>query len=424
MRTMTRVIMAAAMLAALSQASRAADPVELGYATFLDPNNDSDPRVGAQARMIEAFEKQNPGIKIKIMLDPSGNNILRAAKTGAGSPDVARLTAFGLPEAVATGGLKPLDGYLAADKVSMTDWLIPFEQTKLNGHYWGMPQDFRIPILMYRKSLLSAAGVTPPTTWDEACAAGGKVAVGAVIGYAMPLGSSGGTGGAQALGEFVLSTVLAPDGKYFAPDGHAIAFSKATFVRAAQMFKDMYGKCKATPQTSVQFGYNEVHDGLRAGTVAMASFGLARFGAIRRQGAGDDLQWAPPPGFSPAEKQTVGGFFISINAKTEHPDEAWKFVNFMTSPAGEIIQAQGGEVVARLSAYDDPSLSTPEAANQKAWAALIHSRGQLVSYSVILTNFHEIVGTALQRMILRNGSPEAAYEEVSSKYAEAIAKVH
>ncbi len=424
MRTMTLLIIAAAMLAVRPQASRAADPVELGYATFLDPNNDSDPRVGAQARMIEAFEKQNPGIKIKIMLDPSGNNILRAAKTGSGSPDVARLTAFGLPEAVATGGLKPLDEYLAADKVSMTDWLIPLEQTRLDGHYWGMPQDFRIPILMYRKSLLSAAGVTPPTTWDEACVAGGKLAAGPVIGYAVPLGNSGGTGGAQALGEFVLSTVLAPDGKYFAPDGHAIAFSKATFVRAAQMFKDMYGKCKATPQTGVQFGYNEVHDGLRAGTVAMASFGLARFGAIRRQGAGDDLQWAPPPGFSPAEKQTVGGFFISINAKTEHPAEAWKFVNFMTSPAGEIIQAQGGEVVARLSAYEDPSLSAPEAANQKAWADLIHARGQLVSYSVILTNFHEIVGTALQRMILRNGSPEAAYEEVSSKYAEAIAKVH
>ena len=245
-----------------------------------------------------------------------------------------------------------------------------------------------------------------------------------MIGYAIPLGSSGGTGGAQALGEFILSTVLAPDGKYFAPDGHAIAFSKETFVRAAQMLKDMYGKCKATPQTSVQFGYNEVHDGLRAGTVAMASFGLARFSAIRRQGAGDDLQWAPPPGFSPAEKQTVGGFFISINAKTEHPDEAWKFVNFMTSPAGEIIQAQGGEVVARRSAYDDPSLSTPDAANQKAWASLIHDKGQLVSYSVILTTFHEIVGVALQRMILRNGTPESAYEEVSSKYAEAIAKVH
>ncbi len=397
--------------------------VELGFATFLDPNNASDPRVGAQARMISAFEQKNPGTKIKIVLDPAGSNILRAAKSGAASPDVARVTSYGLPEVMATGGLLPLDRFIAANKVDGNDWLIPLDASKLDGHYWGMPQDFRIPLLMYRKSLLSAAGVQPPATWDQVCSAGGKLTTGTVIGYAVPLGASGGTGGVQALGEYVLSTMLAPDGKYFAPDGRTIAFSKETFVRAAQTIKDLYGSCKATPATSAQFGYNEVHDGLRAGTVAMASFGLARFGAIRRQGAGEDLQWAPPPGYDATEKQTVFGFMLVINAKSAHPDEAWKFVSFMTSPEGQAIQAQGGEVVARASAYADAYFSTPDAANQKAWAELVKTRGQLVSYSVILTTFHEIVGEALQRMILRNGQPEAAYDEVAKRYGDAVAKL-
>ncbi len=397
--------------------------VELGYATFLDPNNASDPRVGAQARMIAAFERKNPGITVKVVLDPSGANILRAAKSGGASPDVARVTSYGLPEVVATGGLLPLDRFVAADKVDGTDWLIPLEASKLDGHYWGMPQDLRIPLLMYRKSLLAAAGVTPPATWDEVCTAGGKLGTGTVVGYAVPLGASGGTGGAQALGEYMLSTMLAPDGQYFAPDGRTIAFSKETFVRAAQVIKDLYGRCKATPATSAQFGYNEVHDGLRAGTVATASFGLARFGAIRRQGAGEDLQWAPPPGFDATGKQTVFGYMLVINAKSAHPEEAWKLVSFMTSPEGEAIQAQGGEVVARASAYSDPYFSTPESANQKAWANLVKTRGQLVSYSVILTTFHEIAGEALQRMILRNGQPEAAYEEVAKRYGDAAAKL-
>ncbi len=397
--------------------------VELGFATFLDPNNASDARVGAQARMIAAFEQKNPGIKIKVVLDPSGSNILRATKSGAASPDVARVTSYGLPEVVATGGLLSLDRYITADKVDGRDWLIPLDASKLEGHYWGMPQDFRIPLLMYRKSLLTAAGVTPPVTWDDVCSTGGKLSAGTVIGYAVPLGSSGGTGGSQALGEYVLSTMLAPDGKYFAPDGRAIAFSKDTFVLAAQTIKDLYGRCKATPGTSAQFGYNEVHDGLRAGTVAMANFGLARYGAIRRQGAGDDLQWAAPPAFDRAGKQTVFGFVLVINAKSAHPDEAWKFVSFMTSTEGEVIQAQGGEVVARASAYNDPYFATPEAANQNGWADLVKTRGQLVSYSVILTTFHEIVGEALQRMVLRNGQPEAAYDEVVRRYGDAVAKL-
>ncbi len=417
---LTHVAIFAAFAAAAP--SHAAAPVEVGYATFLDPNNTTDPRVGAQARMIAAFEQKNPDIKVKVVLDPAGSNILRAAKTGTDTPDVARVTSYGLPELVATGGVLPLDPFIAADKVDANDWLIPLDASKLGGHYWGMPQDFRIPILMYRKSLLDAVGATAPTTFDQVCSTGGKLTTGTVIGYAVPLGSSGGTGGAQALGEFMMSTMLAPDGKYFAPDGHAIAFSKDSFVRMAQTIKDLYGRCKATPLTSAQFGYNEVHDGLRAGTVAMASFGLARFGAIRRQGAGDDLQWAAAPGYTASGKQTVFGFVLVINAKSAHPNEAWKFVSFMTSPEGEAIQAQGGEVVARASAYKDPYFNSPEASNQKGWAELVKTRGQLVSYSVILTTFHQIVGEALQRMVLRNGQPEAAYDEVVKRYGEAIAQ--
>jgi ABC-type glycerol-3-phosphate transport system substrate-binding protein len=344
-------------------------------------------------------------------------------KTGSDTPDVGRITSYSFPELIATGNVKPLDEVVAKEKIDPTDWLLPLEMSKINGKLWGMPQDFRIPVLMYRKSVLSAAKVDPPATWAEACTAGGKLATATVTGFAMPLGQSGGVGGAQALGEYVISTMLAPDGKYFAPDGRNIAFSKETFVRAAQTIKDLYGKCKATPSTSIQFGYNEIHDGLRAGTVAMSSFGLARFAAIRRQGAGDDLGWAPAPTFTPADKQTVFGFQLMQNVKSKHPDEAWAFIKFMTGTQGQVLQAEGGEVVARASAYKDAYFSKPESANQQQWAKLISARGQTVAYSVILSTYHQIVGEALQRMILRDGTPDAAYQEVISKYNEALAKV-
>ena len=401
----------------------AQEPIELTYSTFLDPTNDSDPRVAAQAKMIATFEEQNPGIRVKILVDPVAANLARSLKTGSGTPDVGRVTSYSLPELVISGAVKPLDEYITRDSIDMNDWLLPLEQARFDGKFYGLPQDFRIPLLMYRKSLLDKAGVTPPKTWDEVCAAGGKLSVDGVIGYAVPLGNSGGLGGAQALGEYVLSTILAPDGKYFSQDGRDIAFSKETFVKAAQTFKDLYGKCGATPQTSVQFGYGEVHDGLRAGTVAMASFGLARLRAIRNQGAGDDLQWAPAPAYTAEDKQTVFGFRVLLNANSPHQEEAWKLIKFVTSPEGQAIQAEGGEVVARQSAYNSDYFSKPEADNQKAWAELVKSQGQTVDYSVILTKFHEIVGEALQRLVLRDGDAEAAYDEVAKKYAQEIAKV-
>ena len=54
----------------------------------------------------------------------------------------------------------------------------------------------------------------------------------------------------------------------FGADNKTIAFSKESFVRGAQMIKDQFLKCKSTPMASLQFGFNEVHDGLRSGTIA------------------------------------------------------------------------------------------------------------------------------------------------------------
>jgi len=400
-----------------------AQPVEIAYNTFLDPNNATDPRSVAQTKMIAEFERQNPNIKVRVVVDPTGANGARILRTRADSPDVVRATSFQMPEYVATGSLLQLDDLVKRDKVDPNDWLLPLSAGMVDGHVYGLPQDYRIPILIYRKHLLEEAKVTPPRTWPEVCDTGAKLTKNNVMGYAIPLGTTGGIGGAQAFGELYLSTLLAaPDGKYFGADNKTIAFSKESFVRGAQMIKDQFLKCKSTPMASLQFGFNEVHDGLRSGTIAMATFGLYRYRTIQAQGAGDDLSWAPPPGFTPDERETVYGFQLTINGLSKQKEAAWQFVKFMTSPAAEAIAAQGGEVVARASAYTDPYFSSPQGRDQRAWADLVKARGRQVNYSIIQSTFHQIVADAFQRMILRNTTPEEAYQEVVTKYNEALAK--
>ena len=400
-----------------------AQPVEIVYNTFSDPNNANDPRAIAQTKMIAEYERQNPNIKVRVVVDPTGANGARTLRIRADSPDVIRATNFQMPEYVATGSLLQLDDLVKRDKVDQNDWLVPLAAGMVGGHLFGLQQDYRIPILIYRKHLLDAAKVTPPRTWDDVCTAGAKLSKGNVAGYAIPIGTTGGIGGAQAFGEFHLSTLLsAPDGKYFADDNRAIAFSKDAFIRGAQVIKDQFVKCKSTPMASLQYGYNEVHDGLRAGTVAMATFGLYRYRGIQAQGAGEDLAWAPAPGVRPDDPQAVYGFQLTINAFSKQKEAAWQFVKFMTSPAAQAIAAPGGEVVARASAYNDPYFSSAQGRDQRAWAELIKARGRQVNYSIIQSTFHQIVADAFQRMVLRNGTPEEAYQEVVAKYNEALAK--
>jgi len=394
---------------------------EVSYNTFLDPANANDPRSAAQSRMIEAFEKANPNIKIKVVVDPSGANGIRAARTKSDSPDVIRASNFQQPEFAATGGILPIDELVARDKIDVNDWLIPLEQTKVNGKLWGLQQDYRIPLLVYRKSRFAEAQVTtPPSTYDEVGALGGKLTN--AIAYAIPLGVTGGIGGAQAFVEFLLSSMLAGNtGAFFAPDGRSIGFSDERLLLAATTIRELFGKKASTPVT-LQFGYNELQDGLRAGTVGSATFGLYRYKGLERQVTNNDLGWAAAPSLEPGGKHTVYGFQLDINANSPRKDAAWEFVKYMTSPAAQMLAARGGEVVARASVYNDTYFASPEAADQQGWKQVVQQRGRMVSYSVIQSTFNQIAGEAFQRMILRNAPPEGVVSEIKTRYAEALAK--
>lgn len=400
----------------------AAQATEVVYSTFLDPNNTNDPRSAAQTKMIQAFENKHPDIKIRLLVDPTGQSVTRAVKSRSDTPDVIRVVSFGLPEYAATGNLVPLNDLVKKEGIPDDDWLLPLSTAQIDGKLYGIPQDFRIPILVYRKGALQEAGVTPPKTWDDVCAAGSKFKQPNVIGFAVPLGATGGIGGAQSLAEFFLSTMLVgPTGQYFAPDGK-IAFSKENFIRAGESIKDFFTKCKVTSLRSAQMGINEVHDGLRSGTIAMTNFGLYRFKTIQAQGAGDDLGWAPAPSFSDADKQTVYSYSIALNKHSKKQDAAWTFMKFVISPEAQAIAAEGGEVVSRKSAYTTPYLQSDAGKNQKQWAELVSQRGRAVAYSPILSTFHTILGEAFQRMVLKDESPENAYAEVVKRYDEALTK--
>lgn len=396
---------------------------EISYNGFLDPANINDPRAAAQNRMIEAFERANPSIRVKVIVDPSGANGVRAARAKSNSPDVIRVANFQQPEYAATGSILPLDEFVARDGIDVNDWLIPLDQAKINGRLWGLQQDFRIPILIYRKSRFLEAQVSaPPSTYREVGELGAKLTKGANIAYAVPLGVNGGIGGAQAFNEFIVSSILAGNtGALFAPDGRKIAFPEERLLLAAETVRDLFAK-KASTSVSLQYGYNELQDALRSGTVASATFGLYRYKTMERSVANNDLAWAVAPSLAADDKQTVYGFQLSINANSPRKDAAWQFVKFMASPEAQIIAASGGEVVARASAYKDSSLQSQDTADQQGWKKLVQERGRLVTYSVIQSAFNQIVGEAFQRMILRDNRPESVVAEVQTRYDEALAK--
>jgi len=394
----------------------------VSYNTFLDPANTNDPRAAAQTQMIAAFEASQPRVKVRVVVDPVGQNGIRAARAKSDSPDVIRVNTFQMPEFVSTGSVLALDELIARDKVDTTDWLIGMDQTRVNGKIWGLQQDYRIPIYVYRKSKFAEAKVaTPPRTYEEVGALGPLLTKQNQMAYGIPIGLTGGIGGAQAFMEFIVSSIVAGNGDpFFVPSGREIGFSEKRLLLAASIVKDLFAKKAATP-VSLQFAYNELQDGLRAGTVASATFALYRYRGLKAA-VGNDLAWAPAPSVQPDDKHAVYGFQLCINSHSPRQGGAWELVKFMTSPAAQALAARGGEVVARASAYKDAYFKTADAEDQLGWKALVEKRGRMVNYSIIQTTFNQICGEAFQRMILKDLAPAVVAQEVRTRYADALAK--
>ena len=394
----------------------------VSYNTFLDPANTNDPRAAAQTQMIAAFEASQPRVKVRVVVDPVGQNGIRAARAKSDSPDVIRVNTFQMPEFVSTGSVLALDELIARDKVDTTDWLIGMDQTRVNDKIWGLQQDYRIPIYVYRKSKFAEAKVaTPPRTYEEVGALGPLLTKQNQMAYGIPIGLTGGIGGAQAFMEFIVSSIVAGNGDpFFVPSGREIGFSEKRLLLAASIVKDLFAKKAATP-VSLQFAYNELQDGLRAGTVASATFALYRYRGLKAAVA-NDLAWAPAPSVQPDDKHAVYGFQLCINSHSPRQGGAWELVKFMTSPVAQALAARGGEVVARASAYKDAYFKTADAEDQLGWKALVEKRGRMVNYSIIQTTFNQICGEAFQRMILKDLAPAVVAQEVRTRYADALAK--
>jgi ABC-type glycerol-3-phosphate transport system substrate-binding protein len=394
---------------------------QITYNTFLDPANTKDPRAIAQTAAIAAFEKANPKITVRVNVDPPGANVGKAIAARADQPDVWRIAPNGVPQFVAQNGIAPLDKYIDRDGVDREDWLLPLSLNQIGGETFTLQQDYRIPVLLYRADAYKAEGISaPPATFADVKRIAGDVAANGKMAFPIGLGAGGGFFPGQAFLEFIGAPVLTErsGGKLFASDGKQPEFDKAAVEDLATLVKDLYAS-KASTKAALNWGYTELHQSLQTGSASSATFGTYRFTALKTSGA-SDLAWAPAPAFDAAGKQSVNGYTISINARSKKKDAAWEFVKFMTSPDTEANLARGGEVVARKSAYSKPYFQQPEAKNVMGWRDLIQQRGQAVTYSAHYAEFGEIVSNAISAMILQNGSPGDAADEIMKNYADKL----
>lgn len=302
--------------------------------------------VEAMNKIVALFEKQNPGIKVNVVLTPWDSVEQKTATAiAAGTlPDLAQLNQTGAADYGAKGILLNLDDRMKNWPRKNEICNISLSQAKYNGHYYAVPWFAGSNVMFYNKELFEKAGIVdkngqakPPVTWDEflECAkkltrdtdGDGKVDQwGFVVRGNVEL--------TLPVREFMLA---AGDGVWVdTANGNKVVVQSEKNLKGLQFYIDLYRKHKVVPPDTPSIDYLQEEQYFLSGKVAMMFNGPWNLGNMYSS----KVKWGVA--LEPRSERHachIGGCPVGIFSTTKHPEEAWKFAQFLVSDEAQRIWA-------------------------------------------------------------------------------------
>lgn len=188
-------------------------------------------------------------------------------------------------------------------------------------------------VLMYRKDLFDAAGLTAPKTWDDFLAAARRLTKGGVYGFAPALQQ-----GNYLVAQWV-PFLRSFGGELLTPDETKAAFNSPAGRKATQFFVDLYRKHKVVPPGAISYEHDGVIAAMQQGLAAMALTYSPNFLAMNdpeKSKVAGRLAVAPAIPYDPAAGLSTGiteisGWGFGIAKVSRHKEAAQKFIRFVTS---------------------------------------------------------------------------------------------
>lgn len=305
------------------------DSSEVVTISFWDENAGPE-RTPIWEGIIENFEAENENIKVEYFGLPKDDakSKIDAAIAAKDVPDVASIQTSWLPEYSIREAFLPLDDYFAESELNgkINQGTIDFNKKIVNdGKLYGIPYTQNLDIMWIRPDLFAEAGIEAPTTWDEFFSAVDTMTTDDMYGYTI----RGGAGGSLQLQRLMYA--YSGITEYVTEDGKATVNDPLHKEFLEQYFA-LY--LNNTPQSDITNGYKEMVATFDTGKAAMVHHNIGSYGEHSKALEADQFEAIPLPvsvdgGNYVAEGgNTIG---ISIFAETEHPEEAFKFLEFINN---------------------------------------------------------------------------------------------
>lgn len=352
---------------------------------------------------------------------------LQAAQAAGTQPDVVTTNYGNIKPGVAQGQFAALDDYLPASAFAdIKPNVAPFVTE--NGKHWGYPMLVEPSTVLYiNADMAKAAGLdpsTPPKSWSDLIDWATKLTSGNVKGIATAsvaadLGWSSWGLQYNSCGHFPI-----------ADDWSAGRATESCFADVANLYKTLYQN-KLMPQNP-KAGYTDAAP-FENGEVAMMVNGSWALGAIKldKPAMVAKTVVAPFPtkdGGTGETTATLGGWTLTLDAKSKHPKEAASFINYLAAGDPNIMadffkQAGYSKYTTRTSvdqaiAKNDPS--TTQDANMKTISQDIVAHG--IAEPVYPWDISLAMGTAIEASMKGTASVDAALRTANDAINSTIQK--
>jgi multiple sugar transport system substrate-binding protein len=296
----------------------------------------------AMQAMADKFTEENPDITVNIEVTPWDQywTNLNAGAQGGAMPDVFWMHPENISNFATNGALLDLTDRIAEDNFDMSVFPEGIVASHVvDGRNFAMPKDVSTMGLFFNKDIFDAAGVAYPDdtwTWDTWMEVAGKLtnADDGIFGMLAPNNGQ----------NFTYNLVYQNGGDFFDADGKSLwgspeAIGAVEF--GLQFIENGYSPTLADFANTTEEQFFETG---RAAMLTSGSWMLDYFTSIE----GLNVDIAPmPKGVQRGSIAASMGY--SIASHTSHPDEAWKFLQFMGGKEANTIQAEMG---AAISVYE------------------------------------------------------------------------
>jgi len=287
--------------------------------------------------IITPFNDSSSTINVDVQLLPNSWDTTRTALTGGGAPDIVITPGPSFAYTLAAAGyFLPLDDLAVKDgwSKSFIPWAL--DLGKVDGKLYSLPAEIETMILYYNKTLFTAHGWTPPKTMDDLVKLAADIKAAGIIPF-----SHANAEWRPANEWFVtsfLNNVAGPDKVYQALKG-TLDWDNPDFENAINILNKFQtdGDFMGGLDRYYTATYNEAFSAFGDGSAAMNMDGSWFLANVKdyfgdKAGNTNDWDWVPVPSTSGDAIYPLGiGSTWSINAKTEHPDEAGQVMNYLFS---------------------------------------------------------------------------------------------